>query len=151
MKQIVRKSFFALFVIVTMHASVKAQEFQFSREDKNEILSEFIQYLSISNVSDDVKGIQKNLDFLTCYLVPLGFEVSTWKVNDIPYLYADLNVGGDKTLLIYLQLDALPADASKWEQSDPFYPVLMKEKNKRWVEARLGEKSLDSLALFAAD
>ena len=60
MKQIVRKSFFALFVIVTMHASVKAQEFQFSREDKNEILSEFIQYLSISNVSDDVKDASNN-------------------------------------------------------------------------------------------
>jgi acetylornithine deacetylase/succinyl-diaminopimelate desuccinylase-like protein len=149
MKQIVRKSFFALFVTVTMHAPLKAQNFQLSREDKNEIFSELTQYLSISNVSDDVKGIQKNLDFLTCYLVPLGFEVSTWKVNDIPYLYADLNVGGEKTLLIYLQLDALPADASKWEQPDPFFPVLMKEKNKRWVEARLGEKSLDSLALFA--
>ena len=149
MKQIVRKSFFALFVTVTMHAPLKAQNFQLSREDKNEIFSELTQYLSISNVSDDVKGIQKNLDFLTCYLVPLGFEVSTWKVNDIPYLYADLNVGGEKTLLIYLQLDALPADASKWEQPDPFFPVLMKEENKRWVEARLGEKSLDSLALFA--
>lgn len=149
MKQIVRKSFFALFVIVTMHASVKAQEFQLSREDKSEILSEFIQYLSISNVSDDVKGIEKNLDFLTCYLVPLGFEVSTWKVNDIPYLYADLNVGGEKTLLIYLQLDALPADASKWEQPDPFSPALKKEENNQWVDARVGEKSLDSLALFA--
>lgn len=149
MKQIVRKSFFALFVIVTMHASVKAQEFQLSREDKSEILSEFIQYLSISNVSDDVKGIEKNLDFLTCYLVPIGFEVSTWKVNDIPYLYADLNVGGEKTLLIYLQLDALPADASKWEQPDPFSPALKKEENNQWVDARVGEKSLDSLALFA--
>lgn len=149
MNYISRKYFFALFVIGILDSPLNSQEIQFSKEEKKEIIAEFSEYLSIPNVSDDVKGIKKNLNFLTNYLTPLGFGVNTWKVNDTPYLFADLNVGAEKTLLIYLQLDALEADKSNWEQPDPFLPVLKIADNNHWVDVRISDQPIDSLVLFA--
>lgn len=136
-------------LVVLSMGSVSAQEFDLSVKEKNEILSEFNDYLSISNVSDDALGIQNNLDFLTNYLTPLGFEVTKWKVEETPYLYADLDVGAEKTLLIYLQLDALPADNSNWDQKDPFSPVLKHRVGGAWKAIEKGSEPIDSLALFA--
>jgi len=136
-------------LVVLSMGSVSAQEFDLSVKEKNEILSEFNDYLSISNVSDDALGIQNNLDFLTNYLTPLGFEATKWKVEETPYLYADLDVGAEKTLLIYLQLDALPADNSNWDQKDPFSPVLKHRVGGAWKAIEKGSEPIDSLALFA--
>jgi len=149
MRYLVGKASFILLLVFLSRGSLSAQGFDFSVKEKDEILSDFKDYLSISNVSDDVLGIQHNLDFLTDYLTPLGFEVNNWKVEETPYLYADLNLGAETTLLIYLQLDALPADGSKWEQKDPFSPVLKQQIGGVWVEVEKGSEPIDSLALFA--
>ena len=143
-----KASIIFLLVVLSM-GSVSAQEFDLSIKEKNEILSEFNDYLSISNVSDDTLGIQNNLDFLTSYLTPLGFEVSKWEVEETSYLYANLNTGAAKTLLIYLQLDALPADDSNWDQKDPFSPVLKHRVGGSWKAIEKGSEPIDSLALFA--
>jgi acetylornithine deacetylase/succinyl-diaminopimelate desuccinylase-like protein len=149
MRYLVSKTSFILLLVILSRGTLSAQEIDLSLKEKNEILSEFKDYLSILNVSDDVLGIQNNLDFLTNYLTPLGFEVTKWKVEETPYLYADLDVGAEKTLLIYLQLDALPADGSKWEQKDPFTPVLKQQVGGAWLEAENLSGPIDSLALFA--
>ena len=149
MRYFTSKASFILLLVVLSMGSICAQEFDLSVKEKNEILSEFNDYLSISNVSDDALGIQNNLDFLTSYLTRLDFEVSKWEVKETPYLYANLNVGAEKTLLIYLQLDALPADSSNWEQKDPFSPVLKHKIGSDWKEVEKGSEPIDSLALFA--
>jgi len=149
MRYLIGKASFILLLVVLSRGSLSAQEFEFSVKEKNEILSEFSDYLSIPNVSTDAVSIQNNLDFLKDYLTPLGFEVTNWKVEETPYLYADLNVGAETTLLIYLQLDALTADGSIWEQKDPFSPVLKQQIGGVWVEVEKGSEPIDSLALFA--
>ena len=149
MRYFTSKASCILLLVALSMGSLSAQEFDLSVKEKNEILSEFNDYLSISNVSDDALGIQNNLDFLTSYLTRFDFEVSKWEVKETPYLYANLNVGAEKTLLIYLQLDALPADSSNWEQKDPFSPVLKHKIGSDWKEVEKGSEPIDSLALFA--
>ena len=82
MRSFSRPASFLLSLVVLSMGSIYAQEIDLSVKEKNEILSEFNDYLSISNVSDDALGIQNNLDFLTSYLTRLDFEVSKWEVKE---------------------------------------------------------------------
>lgn len=116
-----------------------------------EALTDFYNYSSIPNTSDNQRGIQQTLDFVSDYLEGTGVKTEIWQENQTRYLYGYRDVGATKTVLIYLQLDALEADSSSWDQPDAFTPVLKMRKSGRWqsVKDEADAVVLDSTYLFA--
>lgn len=116
-----------------------------------EALTDFYNYLSIPNTSDNQRGIQQTLDFISDYLEHVGVQTEIWEENQTRYLYGHRDVGATKTILIYLQLDALEVDAAAWNQLDPFTPVLKMRKSGQWqpLEDVSTAVTLDSTYIFA--
>ena len=87
----------------------------------------FKKLLSIPNDAKDKIGIQKNIEWTEEEFGKRGFKVSKILTKGAPLLLAkrDFTSKG-KTVLIYLQMDGQPVDPSKWNQEDPYTPVLKK-------------------------
>ncbi len=52
-----------------------------------EALTDFYNYLSIPNTSDNQRGIQQTLDFVSSYLEGVGVETEICEENQTRYLY----------------------------------------------------------------
>ena len=64
-----------------------------------------------------------------------GFETTRLETGGPPILLATRPAAGPApTVMIYLQLDGQPVDPSRWEQRDPYQPVLKKRSADGWVE-----------------
>ena len=87
----------------------------------------FKKLLSIPNDANDKIGIDKNIEWAEEKFGKRGFKVSKIKTMGAPLLLAkrDFTSKG-KTVLIYLQMDGQPVDPSKWDQENPYRPVLKK-------------------------
>ena len=124
-------------VLIGLTASnLIAQEWDTSRIQKEtvenlaSITADFLNYLSIPNVSSDLAGIEQNGNYLQNYLNEIGLDNRIVKFQEVPYLLADWNVGEQQTILFYLQLDGQPVDPKLWDQTDPFDPVVkLKQEN----------------------
>lgn len=97
--------------------------------NRRQWLEEFMTFLSFPSVSSELEFKQSLLDcvqWLTCYLKDLHFNVELWPTNGHPVLFAsNMNAGPDKpTLLIYHHYDVQPADPLEEWESPPFQPVL---------------------------
>lgn len=97
--------------------------------NKEAVVKEFLEYLALPNESDNPDGIEKNLLYVRNHLEESGVTTELIHFQEVDYLFGVFNEGAPYTLLIYLQLDALDANAQNWNQSDPFTPVLKRKKN----------------------
>ena len=67
-----------------------------------------------------------------------NFQKRTWQTQRLetagfPMLLAEMKVPkAEKTVLFYFHVDGQPVDRKKWEQEDPFKPVLKKMVNGKW-------------------
>ena len=88
----------------------------------------FKKLLSIPNDANDKIDIEKNIKWTEEEFGKRGFKVSKIITKGAPLLLAkrDFTSKG-KTVLIYLQMDGQPVDPSKWNQENPYSPVLKKE------------------------
>jgi acetylornithine deacetylase/succinyl-diaminopimelate desuccinylase-like protein len=87
---------------------------------------EFIQLLSIPNISAVPADIQKNTAFLDAAFQKRGFKTTVWPNNGRPLLFAELPGAKPdrKTVLFYMHMDGQPVTPSEWHQESPFTPVL---------------------------
>ena len=87
----------------------------------------FKKLLSIPNDANDKIGIEKNIKWTEEEFGKRGFGISKIMTMGAPLLLAkrDFTAKG-KTVLIYLQMDGQPVDPSKWNQENPYVPVLKK-------------------------
>ena len=87
----------------------------------------FKKLLSIPNDANDKIGIEKNIEWTEVEFGKRGFKISKIMTKGAPLLLAkrDFTSKG-KTVLIYLQMDGQPVDSSKWNQENPYTPVLKK-------------------------
>ena len=104
-------------------------------------LEGFKKLLSIPNDANDKIGIQKNIEWTEKEFGKRGFTVSKIMTKGAPLLLAkrDFTSKG-KTVLIYLQMDGQPVDPSKWNQKNPYFPVLKKKNSSGDWEAINWEK-----------
>ena len=88
----------------------------------------FKKLLSIPNDANDKIGIEKNIEWTEEEFGKREFKVSKIITKGAPLLLAkrDFTSKGE-TVLIYLQMDGQPVDPSKWNQENPYNPVLKKE------------------------
>lgn len=106
------------------------------------------ELLSMPNVSDNAEDIEKNVVWCEKAFAARDFTTTRIETPTVPLLLAERKVSGAaKTVLIYLQLDGQPVDASRWFQKDPFQPVLKRAKENGEMEII----SWDKAATFNED
>ncbi len=86
------------------------------------------EFLEIPNDGNFPDQIESNLKWCDTIFKSLGFDAKVLTTNGAPLLFAQKKFHKNaKTVLFYLQIDGQPVDRSKWNQKDPFTPVLKKE------------------------
>jgi acetylornithine deacetylase/succinyl-diaminopimelate desuccinylase-like protein len=72
--------------------------------------------------------MMKNVDWVTNAFEKLNFKVSILETSTLPVFLAEKMVDPKaKTILFYLHLDGQAVNPAKWNQKDPFRPVLKEQ------------------------
>ncbi|MGB5553489.1 MAG: M20/M25/M40 family metallo-hydrolase [Flavobacteriaceae bacterium] len=94
-----------------------------------EAIFDLIEFLKLKNDGHYENEIQQNLAWCDAVFTDLKFETQVIETEGAPLLFADILFHKKaKTVLFYLQIDGQPVDTKKWNQPNPFLPVL-KEKD----------------------
>lgn len=99
-------------------------------------LDEFQEFLSIPNLSRNRTHQMNNVRWCRVAFEKRGFQTRYIESGGSPFVFAEKRFHQTApTLLFYLQIDGQPVDSSRWDQEDPFRPVL-KEKaaGGKWQE-----------------
>jgi acetylornithine deacetylase/succinyl-diaminopimelate desuccinylase-like protein len=84
--------------------------------------------LSIPNDAFYPEWIEKNISWTEKAFSKRGFITTRIKTKGAPLLLASQNFNSSgQTVLIYLQMDGQPVDPNRWNQKDPYLPVLKKQ------------------------
>ncbi len=111
---------------------------QAARAQLNPSLHSFIEFLSLPNDAHYPDDLEKNISWIIPKFEALQFEVERLPSAGIDLILASRAAeNATKTVLIYLQVDGQPVDPTKWEQDDPFVPVLKKPSDEGWEQAPL--------------
>jgi acetylornithine deacetylase/succinyl-diaminopimelate desuccinylase-like protein len=89
------------------------------------IVSEFVDLLSIPNVTSDRANINRNAAFLKTMLEHRGFRAELLHTERNPLVWGERALeAATRTVLVYCHYDGQPVDPKSWAQDDPFVPVL---------------------------
>tara|TARA_R110002074_G_scaffold231282_3_gene402873 strand:- start:1 stop:1503 length:1503 start_codon:yes stop_codon:yes gene_type:complete len=124
-----------LFSIFFISISLYAQEWDKQIDAKlPEVLFNHKEFVSIPSLPIDVQKMYQNVAWVKTRYKKVGFELKTLESSTLPVLFAERIVDPDfKTVLFYFHIDGQPVDPSKWNQKDPFRPVLKEQKeNGNW-------------------
>lgn len=93
--------------------------------NEKQILSSFVEFLSIPNVASDRANIGRNADYIIKALAQRGVTARLLEVSDAPpVVYAEINPPGAKgTVTFYAHYDGQPVEPAKWA-TPPFQPTL---------------------------
>ncbi|WP_298425915.1 M20/M25/M40 family metallo-hydrolase [uncultured Kordia sp.] len=98
------------------------------KEELPSILEKHRDLVSIPNVASDEVNMMKNVDWVTNAFEKLDFKVSILETSTLPVFLAEKVVNPNaKTILFYLHLDGQAVNPAKWNQKDPFRPVLKEQ------------------------
>lgn len=88
-------------------------------------LHELVELLSIPNVAADTANIRRNAEWLRTAFERRGFTAEVLPTAGNPLVWAErVADGADRTVLFYAHFDGQPVDPTRWDQPDPFGPVL---------------------------
>ena len=111
---------------------------------KTSSIPEFVDFLSLPNDGHYPDHVSRNLDWLINTFGALGFTTSILESSNNPYLLVEkTNSSAETTVLFYAHVDGQPVDPSKWNQEDPYTPVL-KAKNEQGVWEIIDWSALDT-------
>ncbi len=89
------------------------------------IIGEFVQLLSIPNVSSDRENVRRNAVFIRDIMTARGIDARLMETPGNPVVYGELTVpGAVRTLMFYAHYDGQPVDVSAWTGTHPFKPAL---------------------------
>ena len=92
---------------------------------QQQIVTEFVELLSIPNVAADRTNVKRNADLLRTLFLKRGFAVEILPTDGNPLVFAELAVpGARRTILFYAHYDGQPIDPKAWSQTNPFTPVV---------------------------
>ena len=95
----------------------------------------FRELLSLPNDSNQPDHITTNVAFMERTFEERDFVVQRLETPTAPLLLAErLAEDASRTVLVYLQLDGQPVDPTRWEQDDPWQPVLKERTDDGWSE-----------------
>jgi acetylornithine deacetylase/succinyl-diaminopimelate desuccinylase-like protein len=78
--------------------------------------------------------LRPNLAYVREAFEARSFEVVELETAGFPLLLAERPADDRPTVLVYLQIDGQPVDPSRWEQADPWQPVLKRRSGPGWEE-----------------
>jgi len=95
------------------------------------ILNELV---SIPNDSNDPEQLVPNIEWCEANLSSRNWAVRRLETTGFPLLFAEMNVPeAEKTVLFYFHIDGQPVDRKRWEQPDPYQPVLKRQNSEgKW-------------------
>ena len=104
---------------------------------QKEIVGELLELLAIPNVAADKPNIRRNAEHLQRLLTKHGLQAEVLETAGNPLVYGALSVpGATRTVLFYSHYDGQPVDRAKWNQPDPFVPVVRGEGAEARIYAR---------------
>ena len=104
-----------------------------SKEKFPEAVFELKSFLELPNDGHFSDQVTANLKWCESIFTELNFDVQKIPTEGAPLLFAEKKVGQmEKTVLFYLQIDGQPVDTTKWDQPNPFKPVLKEKLKKEW-------------------
>jgi acetylornithine deacetylase/succinyl-diaminopimelate desuccinylase-like protein len=118
----------AVFLLLTTAAA--AQELRQEIETyvdahQKPVLAQLWQAVSIPAVAADQDNARRKASFLLERFRERGFDVELLETDGNPLVWAEKKApAATQTLLLYAHYDGQPVDPSRWEQDDPFQPVL---------------------------
>ena len=124
-----------LFSIFFISFSLYAQEWDKQIDAKlPEVLLNHKEFVSIPSLPIDIQKMYQNIAWVKARYQKVGFELKTLESSTLPVLFAERIVNPElKTVLFYFHIDGQSVDPSKWNQKDPFKPVLKEQKeNGNW-------------------
>lgn len=93
--------------------------------NQKRILTELMETLSIPDVAADSQNIRRKAETLRQMLSARGLSAELLETGGNPLVYGELRVpGAHRTILLYFHYDGQPVDPTKWNQEDPFQPIL---------------------------
>lgn len=99
----------------------------------NSIKGELVDFLSIPNNAAIKEHVRNNLNFLKGAFEKRGFATRELPTKSRTAFFAERAVAGaNETVLFYMHFDGQPVDPSKWNQEDPYTPVLKRKKGSNW-------------------
>ncbi len=105
---------------------------------------DLMSFLKLENDGHFENEIEQNLRWCDSVFLDLKFKTQVIKSEGAPLLFAEKKVNKNlKTILFYLQIDGQPVDSTKWNQQNPFLPVLKeKDDNGSWkiIDSQLLQK-----------
>ncbi|MEM6686834.1 MAG: M20/M25/M40 family metallo-hydrolase [Bacteroidota bacterium] len=115
-------SFFGSIAIAQTNWDEKIQE------ELPAVLKKHRELVSIPNVASDEPNMMKNVTWVTNAFEQLDFKVSILETATLPVFFAEKQVSPNaKTILFYMHLDGQEVNPEKWQQKDPFQPVLKQQ------------------------
>ncbi len=156
--RIFRKQKSLLFTLLTFvlfsHQFSSAQKlskkkiFTLAEEKFPEAIFDLISFLKLPNDGHFENEIEQNFKWCDSVFSDLKFKTQTIQTEGAPLLFAEKKINKEaKTVLFYLQIDGQPVDSTKWNQPNPFLPVL-KEKTdiNNWtiIDSHLLQKEYNS-------
>jgi len=104
-----------------------------ARASMDASLTEYRSFLSIPNLSRIEKHRNDNAIWCVETFKQLGFQTQILTSEGIPHVFAEKVFNPRyKSILFYLQIDGQPVDNTKWNQEDPFIPVLKRQVDNQW-------------------
>jgi acetylornithine deacetylase/succinyl-diaminopimelate desuccinylase-like protein len=119
-----------LVLLVALASPLPAQELRQSIGDyvdanQKPIVSELWQALSLKAVARDPDSSREKASFLRERFVARGFDTELLETDGNPLVWAEKRApDATRTFLLYAHYDGQPVDPSRWEQDNPFRPVL---------------------------
>ena len=93
---------------------------------RKDIVEEYLKLVSVPDLHGDVPNLKRNADLLLAMMKQRGLDAELWDTSGgVPVLFGQKLVPGAKhTILFYAHYDGQPVDPKRWQQPDPFKPLL---------------------------
>ena len=131
------KKLLLLLLIFNFHNNIISQRIyqEISKKEGQKSLTLFKEFLSIPNDARNKENIFKNIIWSTDKLNSYGFKTKSLKTSSLPLIVASKITNEElPTIAFYMHLDGQAVDVSKWDQDDPWTPVLKKYNGNEWEQ-----------------
>ncbi len=105
--------------------SLQTEVRKYRSAHEHKIIDEFVELLSIPNVSSDHVNVRKNAEHIQKMMEKRGIATRIMETAGNPVVYGELMApGATRTLMFYVHYDGQPVDPSSWTETFPFKPTL---------------------------
>ena len=139
-------------LVAAQPADLRTRVATYVAANQEQIVGELLELLAIPNVAADRPNIRRNAEHLRALLTRHGVNAEILETTGNPLVFGALDVpGAARTVLFYCHYDGQPVAAAKWNQPDPFKPVVRGEGREARIYARSASDDKSPIvALLAA-